>query len=160
MAYMAGRQRQVWGFDSFEGMPELTENDAGSGQNWVGISCVGEEGVKAVSKTFSLLGVSMKNVNLVKGWFEDTLENAKQDIGPIAILRLDNDWYASTRFCLETLYDSVIPGGVVIIDDYFSWEGCRKAVDEFRDQIGETAALKITEKNSEVFWHKTDSGKH
>ncbi len=49
----------------------------------------------------------------------------------IALLRLDTDWYASTRHELEHLYDRVPSGGVVIIDDYDYWDGSRKAVDEF-----------------------------
>ena len=47
------------------------------------------------------------------------------------MLRLDGDWYESTRVCLEHLHDLVVPGGFVIIDDYGYWEGCRRAVDEF-----------------------------
>lgn len=64
-----------------------------------------------------------------KGWFQDTLPKA--EIDKIAVLRLDSDWYASTKICLETLHDKVVPGGFVIIDDYGCYEGCRKAVDEF-----------------------------
>ena len=65
------------------------------------------------------------------GWFQKTLPRDHLDVGPIAILRLDGDWYASTKVCLEYLYDKVVPGGIVIIDDYGTYEGCRKAVDEF-----------------------------
>jgi hypothetical protein len=65
------------------------------------------------------------------GWFQDTLPADHDKIGPIAILRLDGDWYASTKVCLDYLFDKVVKGGVVIIDDYGSYEGCRKAVDEF-----------------------------
>ena len=64
-----------------------------------------------------------------KGWFQDTLPVA--EIDRIAVLRLDGDWYASTKVCLEHLYDKVVPGGFVIIDDYGCYDGCRKAVDEF-----------------------------
>lgn len=64
-----------------------------------------------------------------KGWFQDTLPAA--EIPEIAVLRLDGDWYASTRVCLEHLYDRVVPGGFVIVDDYGCYDGCRKAVDEF-----------------------------
>lgn len=64
-----------------------------------------------------------------KGWFQDTLPNA--EIDKIAVLRLDGDWYASTKICLEMLHDKVVPGGLIIIDDYGCYEGCRKAVDEF-----------------------------
>jgi len=52
-------------------------------------------------------------------------------MGPIALLRLDGDWYESTKICLDGLYNHVVPGGVVVIDDYGHWEGCRRAVDEF-----------------------------
>jgi len=65
------------------------------------------------------------------GWFQETLPGSAAAIGPIAILRLDGDWYASTKVCLEHLYDQVVPGGVVVIDDYATYDGCRKAVDEF-----------------------------
>ena len=54
-------------------------------------------------------------------------------LGPIALLRLDGDWYESTRFCLEHLYSNLSPGGVIIMDDYWAWEGCRKATDEYRE---------------------------
>ena len=52
------------------------------------------------------------------------------ETGPIAILRLDGDWYASTKICLDHLYERVVPGGFVIVDDYGTYEGCQKAVDE------------------------------
>ena len=66
-----------------------------------------------------------------EGWFQDTLPVAAAEIGDIALLRLDGDWYASTKICLETLYDNVVQGGLIIIDDYGCYEGCKKAVDEF-----------------------------
>jgi O-methyltransferase len=65
------------------------------------------------------------------GWFQDAIPADHQDIGPIAILRLDGDWYASTKVCLEYLFDKVVKGGIVIIDDYGTYDGCRRAVDEF-----------------------------
>lgn len=49
----------------------------------------------------------------------------------IAVLRLDTDWYDSTKFELDHFYDLVTPGGVVIVDDYGHWQGCKRAVDEF-----------------------------
>lgn len=71
-----------------------------------------------------------------KGWFQETLPHDFGGIGDIAILRLDGDWYASTKICLEYLYDKVVPGGFIIIDDYGTYEGCRKAVDEFLREKG------------------------
>ena len=71
-----------------------------------------------------------------KGWFQETMPKVSPQISLIAILRLDGDWYASTRVCLEFLYGKVVRGGFVIIDDYGAYEGCRKAVDEFRQKNG------------------------
>jgi hypothetical protein len=59
----------------------------------------------------------------------------------IALLRLDTDWYESTRHELEHLYARVPPGGVLIFDDYSTWQGARKAVDEFVAQTGEPLLL-------------------
>ena len=63
------------------------------------------------------------------GRVEDTIELA--DISEIALLRLDTDWYDSTKFQLQNLFDRVRTGGIVIFDDYGFWEGHKKAVDEF-----------------------------
>ena len=66
-----------------------------------------------------------------KGWFQDTLPKTVKTIEKIAILRLDGDWYSSTKVCLEYLYPKVIAGGFIIIDDYGRYDGCKKAVDEY-----------------------------
>ncbi|MCC6824998.1 MAG: class I SAM-dependent methyltransferase [Acidobacteria bacterium] len=67
------------------------------------------------------------------GLFQDTVP-AADDIGKIAMLRLDGDWYDSIKIPLDHLYDRVVKGGVVIIDDYWTYEGCRRAVDEFMEE--------------------------
>ena len=77
------------------------------------------------------IGYSPGQIRYHQGWFQDTVPRDAPGIGPIAILRLDGDWYASTKVCLDHLYDKVVSGGVVIIDDYATYDGCRKAVDEF-----------------------------
>jgi O-methyltransferase len=70
------------------------------------------------------------NFKIIKGWFENTLpENEMNE--PIIILRLDGDWYSSTIECLEHLYPKVIDGGLIIVDDYYFWDGCSKAVHDF-----------------------------
>jgi len=82
------------------------------------------------------IGYSPERVHYHQGWFQDTLPEQAAQIGEIALLRLDGDWYASTKVCLEHLYDQVVPRGFVIIDDYGTYEGCRKAVDEFLEARG------------------------
>lgn len=154
MALAARKQRGVWGFDSFDVMPPLSAEDEGHGEEWVGCRCSGEEGISDAFETLSLYGLREPNVRLVKGWFEDTLLPRSDEVGPIAVLRLDNDWYASTRFTLETLYDQVVPGGIVIIDDYHSFRGCRKAVDEFRRMRGIGEPMVQTEHGTEAYWQK------
>jgi hypothetical protein len=52
----------------------------------------------------------------------------------IAILRLDGDWYESTMTCLAHLYDKVNPGGLIILDDYYMWDGCSKALHDFMSE--------------------------
>ncbi len=132
-------ERQMWLFDSFEGLPDPTEDDYSSTQH----RTTGDH-LRPLSKG-SCLGTFDEVQNLffdkntfpkdkvffVKGWFQDTLPIRGKDIGEIAILRIDGDWYESTKCCLDYLYDQVVDGGAVIIDDYKSFFGCQKAVDEF-----------------------------
>jgi O-methyltransferase len=77
------------------------------------------------------VGYDKEKVHYIEGWFQDTFPIHSKTIGQIALLRLDADWYASTKICLETFYDKVVDGGIIIIDDYGTYEGCKKAVDEF-----------------------------
>jgi hypothetical protein len=147
-AYADGRR--VWGFDSFEAFPMLSAADEGSGAELVGYSCSGDEGELAVVKTFAQVGVSMTDVHLVKGWFSDTLPETA--LGPIAVLRLDADFYEATKCALDQLYPSVVRGGYVIIDDYATFTGCRRAVDEYRELHAIDSPLQVTDPNSEVWW--------
>jgi O-methyltransferase len=125
------RAREVWMFDSWEGLPEPTESD---------VSCLGEKGEKGIclgseqkvrELFFRKLHLSARGKHFVKGWFQDSIPGKKTEIGKIALLHLDGDWYESVKYCLDELYDQVVPGGFVFIDDYGYWEGARKAVDEF-----------------------------
>lgn len=74
-----------------------------------------------------------------KGFFQETVPAVSPEIGEIALLHLDGDWYDSTKVCLDGLYDLVTPGGLVTIDDYGAYDGCRKAVDDFFGSRGEPA---------------------
>jgi hypothetical protein len=76
-------------------------------------------------------GYPAQCIHLIKGWFQDTLKPTKEIIGTIAVLRMDGDFYDSTKVVFEELYDQVVEGGVVIIDDYGRFQGCRRATEEF-----------------------------
>ena len=85
------------------------------------------------------------------GWFKDTL--SKWPPNSIAVLRLDGDWYESTRLCLEFLYPAISAGGFIIIDDYFCWRGCALAVDEFREKYKIVEPVVRIDHDS-AFWRK------
>jgi hypothetical protein len=82
-----------------------------------------------VTESFARLGVPAdeRNVELIQGLFEDTIELDE----PVAFAHLDGDWYESTMTCLERIAPLVVPGGRIVLDDYFQWSGCRTAVDEY-----------------------------
>lgn len=130
------RVRDKWLFDSFEGLPDPTEEDyiAGKTGNFIRPlpkgACLGT--IEQVSKLmFDKLKFSRDEVYLIKGWFQKTIPIEKSKIGKIAVLRLDGDWYESTLIPLTNLFDQVVLGGYVIVDDYLTCHGSKKAVDEF-----------------------------
>lgn len=119
-----------------ESRPFMKDAAEGSGERrpMVGIyDALGGPGTLAENRQLleQAIGYPAERVHYYVGWFQDTIPAEHAAIGPIAILRLDGDWYASTKICLDYLYDQVVPGGIVIIDDYGVYEGCRRAVDEF-----------------------------
>ena len=134
--------RTVWVADSFEGLPKPDAEkfpleakvQAGSVlQKAYNNLAVGLDEVKQNFLAYQMLD---EKVCFLKGWFKDTLPTAP--IAKLSILRLDGDFYESTRDSLVNLYDRLSLGGYVIVDDYGedSWTYCRKAVDEFRLERG------------------------
>ncbi len=138
MLLASGDGRSAWLFDSFEGLPEPTAEDgilrkpqSKDRASWDLAKgyCLGTR-EEVEDLLFNKFGFDREKVHLVKGWFQNTLPQYREKVGDIAVLRIDGDWYESTKCCLENLYDNVADGGYVIIDDY-ALVGCRKAVDEF-----------------------------
>jgi O-methyltransferase len=136
-------ERDLHLFDTFEGMPPPTEEDRRlSGRSAQEVldrrprthivwAIADLDDVRAgMSRT----GYPAERVHYHPGLVEDTIpEHAPERI---ALLRLDTDWYESTRHELAHLYDRLTPGGVLIVDDYDFWEGSRQAVDEFVAETG------------------------
>jgi hypothetical protein len=137
--------RDIYLFDTFEGMTAPTDADTSSFDGpavpawnraaankqrlwdwWFDPSDVSVDRVRDV---LSSTGYPSDRLHFVVGNVESTLPREAPD--ELAVLRLDTDWYESTRHELEHLYPRLVRGGVLIIDDYGHWDGCRKAVDEY-----------------------------
>jgi O-methyltransferase len=145
----AAPSRQVWAFDSFEGLPKPGQEDGDEAPPYEA-SCLGrEENVRAAFRRFA----RPDQLRIVKGWFDATLPAHAATVAPIAVLHADGDWYASIMVTLESLYDSISPGGYVVVDDYSSWSGARRAVDDFRAARGIRAPLQRAE--ASVYWSKS-----
>jgi hypothetical protein len=132
------RDRLLFAFDTFEGMPEPGKWDSHDGQpanesGWGQGTCAAPE--TSLMKAAAELDAT-EYVRPVKGLFADTLPAHRDEVGAIALLHVDGDWYQSTLDILENFYEMVSPGGIIQIDDYGYWEGCRKAVKEFEQKRG------------------------
>jgi O-methyltransferase len=117
--------RTVWLFDAFRGMPPATATDGPEADSWVGNL---RSSPRRVERLLRRTGAEMSHVRIVPGLFQETFRATH--ISQIALLNIDADWYESVKLCLETFYDAVARGGIVSIDDYGLWPGCRQAVDE------------------------------
>jgi tetratricopeptide (TPR) repeat protein len=133
------RPRKVYAFDTFQGMPEPAEVDRHNGTP-ANETAFGAGTLKApVNEYLAVICERLEVTGIVEpvpGLFAHTLPARKEEIGKIALLHADADWYASTMDIFSNLYDVVIPGGVVQIDDFGHWEGCRKAVRDFERMSG------------------------
>lgn len=145
--------RVVYCFDTFEGMPKPGVDDKHAGipaqkTGWGHGTCAAplESLMEAAGKVDSV-----ELVRPIKGLFQHTLPLAKHEIGPIALLHLDGDWYDSTRAILDNLYGQTRIGAYVQIDDYGYWEGCRKAVEEFEAELGIDFAVKVIDATGVCF---------
>ena len=121
--------RRIFVADSFDGLPKPSDpQDRGfdlSKEKFPELAV----SLDTVQENFTAYDLDRPNVFYLKGWFKDTLPQAP--IEQIALLRLDDDPYESTMDALNALYDKVVPGGVVIIDDYNAIAACRQAVMDF-----------------------------
>jgi len=133
--------RTLWLYDTFEGMtpPTAEDREAVSGttaQSLLDSTAVGDganvwclAGEQDVRSNMATTKYPDDQLRFVRGDVAKTLVRDVPD--KVALLRLDTDWYASTRAELEHLYSRLVPGGICILDDYGHWLGARQAVDEF-----------------------------
>lgn len=136
----SSEQRDVWLYDTFEGMTPPTDADveyrgtkaeallkAAEREPGGGVWCWAD--IEDVSANVASTGYGMDRVHFVKGDILNTVPVQAPE--RIALLHLDTDWYESTRHELVHLFPRLSPGGVLAIDDYGHWQGARKAVDEY-----------------------------
>ncbi len=136
--------RKLYLYDTYEGLPEPSSLDVdyrgetaatkwnalrrGAGSEW----CY--SGIDEVERNMASTGYPSEHVVFVAGKVEDTIPETVPE--RIAVLRLDTDWYESTRHELIHLYPKLVSGGVLILDDYGHWQGARRAVDEYFAEHG------------------------
>ncbi|MCW2868541.1 MAG: methyltransferase [Marmoricola sp.] len=133
--------RDLYLFDTFSGMTEPTDRDRRGDRTAADMlaSAAKEEWVWAVASRedveqgLATLDYPGERFHLVEGPVEETIPGSAPDT--IALLRLDTDWYESTKHELDHLYDRLVPGGVLIIDDYGSWQGSKEATDEYMARL-------------------------
>jgi hypothetical protein len=134
MVKITGADKAYYLFDSFEGLPDVKEIDGKDAKAWQSNkdgssyfnNCTADEA--DAKNAMKLSGAN--RVHIIKGWFNETLKHFDDPEG-ISILRLDGDWYDSTMECLINLFPKINEGGVVILDDYYTWEGCSKALHDY-----------------------------
>lgn len=140
------KSRDIYLYDTFAGMSKPTEKDEVIGAKVdSGFTRVKWEKMEKsnhnewtyapleeVRKNIESTGYPTNKISYIKGKVEDTIPNT---LPPrIAVLRLDTDWYESTKHELEHLFPLLVPGGVLILDDYGHWAGAQKAVDEYIEE--------------------------
>jgi hypothetical protein len=160
-----GKKREMYLFDSFCGIPmagpkddqqpgigAITHDTNVKPEDLLRSSGVAMCGVDGVKRNMSNWEIPTENMKFVEGWFQNTVKET--ETGPIAILRLDGDLYESTKVCLEALYERVVPGGFIIIDDY-ALKGCKTAVHEFMEkELTEDDYNTVPTTDKVIWWRK------
>ncbi len=143
---MGVRNRRIWLYDTFAGMTPPTAQDIeastgvtahemlattpiADGRN---VWCVADR--SDVESNLRSTGYPFDHFTLVEGDVAETVH--REAPTTVSLLRLDTDWYESTRTCLDVLYPRLVVGGVCILDDYGHWRGARSAVDEYFSSRG------------------------
>jgi len=130
--------RELYLYDTFEGMPPPTDADKNLRDEPADVQLEQEEkgtgvwcyaGIEEVTRNILATGYPKAKIHLIKGKVEDTIPSRLP--GRLAMLRLDTDWYESTKHELDHMYPLLNVGGVLIIDDYGHWQGAKLAVDEY-----------------------------
>lgn len=156
--------RPVWMFDSFQGLPAVDvrdglaaaayQRDTESPRYFDNCRASYQEAVdhRAV---FNLAEIDAR---LIQGWFHDTVPQHVLNLqaNGLALMRVDCDWYAPVRFVLDQLDPLVNTGGVVILDDYYKWDGCSRATHDFMSRRAHAYRLRELGEELAAYYIKSD----
>jgi len=159
-------KKTIYGFDTFSGMTEPSEFDIKNNlpdtklkyeamkknvhNDWLYIP------IETVRDNIESSGSNTKNINLIKGDVRQTLKKTPDFIEKISVLRIDTDFYDSTKISLEALYPLLVKGGVLILDDFGVWKGAHKATVEYFNKLGKKEFVNFRNDNSNVaYMYKT-----
>lgn len=144
--------RTIWLYDTFEGMTQPTSADVEIETGIKGKALLSNvekttekynmwayAPIEEVRNNMLKTNYPIDNIKYIKGKVEDTLKSSVPN--KIALLRLDTDWYESTKVELEVLYPLITKGGILIIDDYGHFEGAKRAVDDYFRKINQKPLL-------------------
>ncbi len=126
-----GSARDIWVFDSFQGLPPPSEMDPEIVRSFF-YAGWNKGSATMVEEVFRRCGLRREKVHIVPGWFAESFPKAQ--VERVAILHIDSDWYLSVKTCLQKWFDHVVPGGVVIMNDYDLYPGANRALSEFQKE--------------------------
>jgi O-methyltransferase len=146
------KDRIVWAADSFDGLPKPNpEKYAADRDDKLYTYDQLKVGLDEVKENFRKYDLPDDQVRFLKGWFKDTLPTAP--IQQLSLLRLDGDMYESTMDALVNLYPKLSIGGFIIVDDYSVIDGCRQAVQDYREKHGIVEEIIAIDADG-VYWKK------
>lgn len=142
------KSTNIWCYDSFQGMPPVTEQDGPEASRWVGECAASADDVRVV---MDRMNIARDRVIIREGFFQDTFVDPLPE--KIQFLHIDADWYESVLLALRVFYHRVVDRGVIILDDFGHWEGCREAFYDFCYEARIKPLLNRFE-NDQAFWFK------
>jgi hypothetical protein len=156
-------RRPVYMLDSFNGLPPAEARDGPLALAWQSQAmpeiffdnCTADEA--EVRRAAAGFGFTAGECRILRGWFEQTVPPLAAELAAtgIALLRLDGDWYSSTRLCLEHLLPLVADNATVVVDDYYAWDGCARAIHDYFSANDQAFRLRSLPDFSCAYFFKT-----
>ncbi len=173
---MALAQRQTYGrvvrpifmLDSFEGLPPASERDGPaallyqSRPDAPGYYDNCRAPVDEVRRFRAEFGLGEAECPIVQGWFNETVPKLAKTFAAldgVALLRVDCDWYDPVRLVLDHLEPQVRDGGIIILDDYYAWDGCSRATHDYLSANDLPYRLREAGPGPQCAWFTKDKGR-